>query len=259
MLMTATAPTTVNPENPIAVMQRCEMKYILSPTQEALLKRAMAGRMEPDRFGLTTIASLYYDTPDYRLVRASLEKPLFKEKLRLRSYGQATENSPVFLELKRKACDIVYKRRIGITVEEADRFLCRAESPRDSGQISREIRAFLDHYGPLVPACVILYERTAYVESEGDLRLTIDHNPRWRTEHLDLTWSHEGISLLPPGCSILELKVQSAIPLWLTRALSEAKIYKTSFSKYGEAYRRMQKLNRDNGSMQDYGDFQMAI
>ena len=243
MLMTATAPTTVNPETPIAVMQRCELKYILNPTQEALLKQAMEGRMEPDRFGLTTIASLYYDTPDYRLVRASLEKPLFKEKLRLRSYGQATESSPVFLELKRKACDIVYKRRIGTTVEEAARFLHRADRLRVLGQISREISAFLDYYGPLIPTCVILYDRTAYVESEGDLRLTIDAKPRWRADRLDLTYAPEGTPLLPSGCSILELKVQDAIPLWLTRALSDGKIYKTSFSKYGEAYRKLKLQN----------------
>lgn len=237
MMTNPAAPTTTSLENPIAVMQRFELKYIMSPAQTAQLKRAMEGHMEPDMFGLTSIASLYYDTPDYRLVRASLEKPAFKEKLRLRSYGMATETSPVYLELKRKAEGIVYKRRVQTTVPQAADFLAGAGLLGPAGQINREITRFRDFYGDLIPACLIIYDRTAYVEPGGDLRLTIDGNPRFRMDHLTLTYSMEGRSLLPPGCSILELKVQNGMPLWLSRALCEAKIYKTSFSKYGEAYR----------------------
>ena len=91
----------------INVMKRYELKYLPDRGQTAWLISRLKGHMEPDRYGLTTIASLYYDTPDRRLIRASLEKPEFKEKLRLRSYGPATEASPVFLELKRKASGIV--------------------------------------------------------------------------------------------------------------------------------------------------------
>ena len=238
MLQSVTSTTTLNAEDPIAVMQRRELKYILTREQTALLRRAMAGRMEPDQFGRTTIASLYYDTPDYRLIRASLEKPDFKEKLRLRSYGRATESSPVFLELKRKALGVVYKRRVMTTVGAAARFLRGETEGPDDSQISRELAVFRDHYGSLQPSCMIIYERTAWVEAGGELRLTIDENPRYRTWDLDLTRPMEGVPLLEEGCSILELKVQSAIPLWLSRVLSEARIYKTSFSKYGEAYRR---------------------
>lgn len=238
MFQSVTAPTTLNAENPIAVMQRFELKYILDRRQRAALLKAMRGRMEADQFGLTTIATLYYDTPDRQLIRASLEKPDFKEKLRLRSYGQAKTDSPVFLELKRKALGTVYKRRVQTTLEEAADFLRGGEGSLEDGQISRELRFFRDHYGKLQPSCLIIYDRTAYVETDGDLRLTIDANPRYRVRDLDLTHSMEGIPLLEEGAAVLELKVQSAMPLWLTRALSEAHIYKTSFSKYGEAYRR---------------------
>lgn len=237
MLQSITSPTTLSAENPLAVMQRRELKYILDPAQAALLKRAMAGHMEADQFGRTTIASLYYDTPDRRLVRASLEKPDFKEKIRLRSYGRAAANSPVFLELKRKSLGTVYKRRVRTTLEGAARFFDRGEEPDDS-QISRELCAFRDHYGTLLPSCTILYDRTAYVEPGGDLRLTIDENPRYRIRDLDLTQPTDGISLLQKGQAILELKVQNAMPLWLARALSEGHIYKTSFSKCGSAYLR---------------------
>ena len=223
-------------EAPIAVMQRVEYKYILNRDQLARLRLAMAGRMQEDRFGLTTIASLYYDTPDDRLIRASMGKPIYKEKLRLRSYGQATETSPVFLELKRKYDGTVYKRRIQTTVKEAAAFLRDGRAPE--GQIGRELAAFRDHYGTLAPRFLILYERTAYLTQDSDLRLTVDRNPRFRTERLELTGSTEGVPLLDDGCVLLELKVQSAVPLWLSHALSEAGIRKTSFSKCGEAYRR---------------------
>lgn len=237
MFQSATAPTTVNPENPIAVMQRCELKYILNREQIALLRRAMEGHMVVDQFGLTTIGSIYYDTPDRRLIRASLEKPEFKEKLRLRSYGPATEVSPVFLELKRKYQGIVYKRRVQTTVPEADAFLRGARDQLDDSQISRELQRFRDFYGKLEPGCLILYDRTAYVEPGGDLRLTIDGDPRYRFRELNLS-RPEGTLLLPEGSAVLELKIQGAIPLWLSRTLNEAGIYQTSFSKVGAAYCR---------------------
>ena len=231
--------------NPVVVMKRYELKYILNAEQEAYFRRRLEGHMQADRFGLTSIASLYYDTPDYRLINASIEKPLFKEKIRLRSYGLATDASPVFLELKRKAYGIVYKRRVQSTVPMVARFFSGESDFCADGQINHELTYFRDRYENLAPACLIIYDRTAFFEPDGDLRLTIDGNPRYRTEDLDLRVSMEGVPLLPEGGSILEIKVQEAMPLWLTEILSDGKIYKGSFSKYGAAYRRqMQNISR---------------
>ncbi len=238
MMQTFKSPTTVNPDNPIAVMKRYELKYVLTKEQTDFLKESLQGHMQEDRYGLTSIASLYYDTPDRRLIRESLEKPEFKEKIRLRSYGQASINSPVFLELKRKAYGIVYKRRVQSTVSLAERFFDRQGNIGFDGQIQREIKNFIGYYNKLLPSGIIIYDRTAYFEPGGDLRLTIDQNPRYRTDDLDLTSSMDGIPLLDEGGSILEIKVQDAIPLWLSAVLAKGKIYKNSFSKYGEAYRR---------------------
>ena len=224
--------------NPIVVMKRYEMKYILSPEQTDYFKKSVEGHMKIDKFGLTSIASLYYDTPDYRLIRTSVEKPPFKEKIRLRSYGIATESSPVFLELKRKAYGIVYKRRVQSTIPLVKKFFDGEGNICAGGQINREITTFRDYYQTLVPACMIIYDRIAYFEPDGDLRLTIDHNPRYRYEDLDLSVSMEGNSLLKDGYTILEVKVQQAVPLWLCSILSKGKIYKGSFSKYGEAYKQ---------------------
>ena len=227
---------------PIVVMKRYELKYLLDGAQTDYLIKSLEGHMKLDQYGRTSIASLYYDTPNYQLIRASVEKPPFKEKIRLRSYGLATRESPVFLELKRKAYGIVYKRRVQSTIPLVDKFFAGSGDICAPGQINREITYFRDYYKTLAPACLIIYDREAFFEPGGDLRLTIDYNPRYRTDHLDLTCSMDGLPLRPPGHTILEIKVQEAMPLWLTRILDEGQIYKNSFSKYGEAFRQ-QLLN----------------
>lgn len=219
-------------------MQRYELKYLLSAEQTDFLRKSLQGHMEADQYGKTSIASLYYDTPTFQLIRTSLEKPMFKEKIRLRSYGLATDESPVFLELKRKAFGIVYKRRVQTTIPLVNRFFSGEGDICAPGQINREITTFRDYYKSLVPACLIIYDRTAYFEPDGDLRLTIDERPRYRVDDLTLKKSMDGISLLGDGWTILEIKVQQAVPLWLASVLSEGKITKGSFSKYGEAFRR---------------------
>ena len=225
--------------DPIITMKRYEIKYLLSVAQTAYLKERLAGRMALDQYGRTSIASLYYDTPDSRLIRASIEKPLFKEKIRLRSYGLASLDSPVYLELKRKADGVVYKRRVQTTIPRAAEFFAGGDLGAN-GQIGREITYFRDLYGALSPACLIIYDREAYFEPGGDLRLTIDYNPRCRMDRLDLTRSMNGVPLRPRGDTILEIKVQDAMPLWLTKILDEGRIFKSSFSKYGEAFRQRQ-------------------
>ena len=229
----------------VTVMQRYEMKYLLSGAQTDFLRRRLEGHMQIDEYGLTSIASLYYDTPDARLIRTSLEKPAFKEKIRARSYGVATDTSPVFLELKRKYDGVVYKRRVQSTIPQVEDFFAGENDLGGSEQIQKELSYFRDFYGTLLPACLIVYDRTAYFEPGGDLRLTIDCRPRYRMEDLTLTSSLDGLPLLDPGWTILEVKVQGAMPLWLSAALSEGKIFKSSFSKYGEAWRQEQLKKKE--------------
>jgi SPX domain protein involved in polyphosphate accumulation len=232
----------------INVMKRYELKYILNKDQVSYIKEKLKGHMEVDQYGLSSIASLYYDTPDFRLIRTSLEKPKFKEKIRLRSYGLNDGVKPVYLELKRKAYGIVYKRRVQTNEEDVNKFFNNKQDIFADGQIAREINYFRDFYKNLIPACLIIYDRYAYFEPNGDLRLTIDQNPRYRLEDLNLHTSMEGTSLLSEGGAILEIKVQEAMPLWLTKILDEGKIYKGSFSKYGEAYKQqVLKILKEKG------------
>ena len=232
---------------PIVVMKRYELKYLVSAEQRAFLEKRLRVLFRSDQYGETSIASLYYDTPDFRLIRTSIEKPEFKEKLRLRSYGLATDSSPVFLEMKRKAYGVVYKRRVQTTIPLVGKFFDGTGDICAQGQINTELTYFRDLYQNLEPACLIIYDRTAFFEPDGDLRLTLDRNPRYRMTDLDLRVSMDGISLLPEGYSVLEIKVQQAMPLWLTAILSEGKIYKTSFSKYGAAYAQQIAQARQKG------------
>lgn len=221
----------------VLAMQRSEIKYILSKEQLEYFRSALIGHMEIDQYGKTSIESLYLDTPDMRLIRTSIEKPAYKEKIRIRSYGLANEESTVYLELKRKSCGLVYKRRIPLK-EYQTNLIYQDHRIMDNSQIAKEINYFIVFYKQLIPAFLIIYDRTAYFEPNTDLRLTIDENPRYRKDRLTLHSGLDGIPLLDDGGAILEIKVQEAMPLWLTEILSKGKIYKSSFSKVGTAYEK---------------------
>ena len=138
------------------IFKRYEMKYLLNRTQYRQITEAFDGRMKPDIHGKNTILSLYFDTPDDLLIRRSLEKPLYKEKLRVRSYGIADTDTTVFVELKKKYQSVVYKRRIAMSEEEARRYLLSHASVMDT-QISREIDYCLFHYHNLIPRMLLSY------------------------------------------------------------------------------------------------------
>ncbi len=217
--------------------QRHEVKFLLDSHQRSALERAMRGHMEADAYGESTICSLYYDTPDSRLIRRSLEKPDYKEKLRLRSYGAAKPDGKIFVELKKKYGGVVYKRRISMTEREATRFLAGNGAPPEDSQIGREIEYFLDFYQTLEPSMYLCYDRIAYFcPADENLRITFDRNIRWRTDGLTLTAPPRGEQLIRPDQSLLEIKTGTAMPLWLVNALNENGIRRTSFSKYGRAY-----------------------
>ena len=196
--------------------------------------------MVPDEYGRTTIRNIYFDTMDYRLIRRSIERPVFKEKLRIRSYGRAAPESTVFVELKRKYRDTVYKRRLPLCAERAVRWtrgLCPCGTDT---QISREIDYFLSYYGALRPTVFLSYEREAYRSRKvGSFRVTFDDTILCRETDLSLEADVYGAPLLEDGLVLLEIKCAGGIPLWMTGILSKEHIYKTSFSKYGAAYQKM--------------------
>ena len=159
------------------VFKRYELKYMLTPLQKEMILEAMLPYMELDKYGRTTIRNIYFDTDNYRLVRRSLEKPAYKEKLRIRSYAQATSDSTAFVELKKKYEKVVYKRRLPLRMGDAMAWVCGEQACPVNTQISREIDYFMGFYGKLKPTVFLSYAREAYYDKGGgDFRVTFDDN-----------------------------------------------------------------------------------
>ncbi len=241
--------------------KRKEVKYRLSAEQAAQVKQALSTYMAPDAYGQTPITSRYYDTARRDMISRSLEKPLYKEKLRLRTYGERTPHSTVFVELKKKHRGIVHKRRIaasegaaqalmdGLPYETAlamypiaDEGLRAQSRTAATFQTAAEISACVHRNGPLQPSMDILVKRVAWAPLPGPegypaqgVRITFDEDIRYR-DLMGAAGSCQGVSLLGGGEAIMEVKVPGAYPLWLVDALNACRAFPCSFSKYGEAY-----------------------
>lgn len=227
------------------IFKRYEIKYMLNHELLNKLKKVMEEYMVSDIHGKSTNCSLYFDTPQFLLIRRSMEHPLYKEKLRIRSYGVANKDTTVFVELKKKYKSVTYKRRIAMTEEEMRRYLIEHEQIMDT-QISREIDYCMEKYDNLKPACLLSYEREAYyAKDDHDFRITFDENILWRDKDLSLCKGIYGEPLLKDDQVLMEVKVGKAFPKWMVDFLTENKLYKTSFSKYANAYKRMYEKNPD--------------
>ncbi len=230
----------------IEVFNRYEKKYRLCGDGYRALQAALSAHMTPDAYLRThdhyTIANLYYDTPCHHLIRTSIEKPPYKEKLRLRSYGVPDDDSTVYLEIKKKVKGLVNKRRSGMTLREAEQLLAGGAPPAIrkgvNGQVLDEIDYLLSQFA-LAPAMMLAYDRKAYFGAEDKhLRISFDTNITYRTTELDLRQGLHGTQLLGPDEWLMEIKAPHSMPLWLTHLLDELKVYPAGFSKYGRAYQR---------------------
>ncbi|MGY3745691.1 VTC domain-containing protein [Vagococcus salmoninarum] len=222
--------------------KRKEKKYILTKENYEGLRKALAGHMIEDDYGLHTISSVYYDTENFELIRHSLEKPMYREKFRLRAYGKLQVKDKVFLEIKKKCQGIVYKRRIGLAYQDVSAYLTNQQKLKSKKlvdqQISQEI-TWLVRQKQLVPKVMIAYDRRALFDPTDDsFRVTFDFNIRWRTTNLDLTKGAEGQLVAPEIAVLMEVKALGAYPLWFADILAKLEIYPSSFTKYGQTYKR---------------------
>ena len=213
--------------------RRFEKKYLLDEQQYRKLTDLLKGHVLPDKFYETDIRSIYYDTDDHELIRRSIEKPEYKEKLRIRSYKEVTGDEMVFVELKKKFDGIVYKRRTKASSVQLldDIYRCQFKDP----QVGKEILYALDYYGRLKPSIFIGCKRTSFVGKEDrDLRITFDREICYRMEDLSLRKTEKDKLLTDK--TVMELKIKDAMPLWLSEILDEVKAYPRGFSKVGNAF-----------------------
>ena len=232
------------------VFQRYEIKYLMTRRQQDAVLRAMEPYMVADDYSHSSIRNLYLDTPQFLLIRRSLDKPVYKEKVRIRSYGRAGMDTPVFAELKKKYRSVVYKRRLSLPQRQVLDCIS-GKQPWPDTQIGKELAYATAYYDSLSPAVFLSYERDAFHDREtGSFRMTFDTEIRFRRDRLTLDSDTSGIPLLGPDQVLMELKVSGALPLWMVQVLSEQKLFKTSFSKYGSAYQTM--LTTPQGGMLRY-------
>ena len=227
----------------ILTFKRYEKKYLLSARKFELLWERLREHLVPDLFHRSTVCSIYYDSDDFSLIRHSLEKPVYKEKLRLRSYNVPGPDGEVFVELKKKYKGVVYKRRVRMSAVEAERYLAGQSRPPEDGQILREIDFFLQTH-EVSPKAFIACEREAWVDrEEPELRITFDRNICCSRGVMDM--NHEAARpLMADDFILMEAKVEGAFPLWFSRLLAREKIRPQSFSKYGVAYKTWLKEDR---------------
>lgn len=232
----------------IYIFKRVEKKYRVDQAKKDALIEHCKERLIPDPHGKSTVCSLYLDTPDRLLIRNSIDAKVYKEKLRIRSYGVPQKDEKVFFEIKKKYKGVVYKRRVAMTVVQTEDYIKSGIRPEQS-QIMSEIDYTMEFYKHPSPSMIVAYEREAYfIKDHPNLRITFDTNVRYRETDLFIEHGNEGKTILGNGEYILEIKTDGAMPLWLSHALDECAILPCSFSKYGSSYldSLKTKLDKEN-------------
>ena len=220
--------------------KRYEIKYLLTQKQKEIILQAMEPYMKLDDYGRTTIRNIYFDTDTFRLIRRSLEKPTYKEKLRIRSYQRTASEDPVFVELKKKYKSVVYKRRLTLPEAQVISSFERGLPLPVHSQIANEIEYFRSYYDDLHPTVFLSYEREAFYSLDGgDFRVTFDENILYRQQDLSLNSDIYGIPVIDPDQTLMEIKTSGGLPLWMSHELNRLGLYQTSFSKYGRAYQHI--------------------
>ena len=216
--------------------RRTEKKFIINETQYKKLIDRIKNYVNKDPYFKSTICNIYFDTSNYDLIINSIEKPLYKEKVRLRSYNVPTLDDDVFLEIKKKYKGVVGKRRIKLKLKDFYKYIDKNVKPKCNEQIISEID-YCFKKNNLKPVMFLAYDRCSYYDKQDkNFRITIDENIRSREDNLCLEDGDAGKLYFKDKMYIMEAKALDAYPLWFIKVLSELKIYSTSFSKYGSIY-----------------------
>lgn len=238
----------------INVFRRYEKKFLLTLEQWQSLLPTLESHMDIDPFCLNkqpyNVRTVYFDTDDYDVIRKSLDGPQFKEKLRMRKYGHYDVISDeVYFEIKRKFKGIGTKRRVKCTESEVDSLIKQGTMPVRTDYYAVQILNEIGYYlsvNKVKPAVFISYRRLAYTDRENkQFRLTIDQDILTRRDDFDFSHGPKGRHLIDDNHRLMEVKVGKAMPLWFAQALSEHKIYLTSFSKYGKDFESRMKKEFD--------------
>lgn len=223
----------------IEIFKRIEKKYIIDKEKYNKIIKRITPYVEKDKFFKSEIINIYFDSDNFDLIRTSLEKPLYKEKVRLRSYGVPNNDDIVFLEIKKKYDGIVGKRRIALPLRNFYEYYKNRKINNE--QIMKEIDYAFNIYD-LKPKVFLSYRRYSYKgKNDNDFRITFDYDLKERKEELNLEKGNYGNDFFDKDKYIMEIKSPGSMPMWFVKILSEEKVYPSSYSKYGEVYKNMIK------------------
>lgn len=228
--------------------KRYEKKYLITLEQLQNLKKYFDKYLVADDYAQSTISNLYFDTDNFYMIRSSKDKAEYKEKLRMRSYDKnPNDDSKVFLEIKKKFEKVIYKRRISTSLKKGNEYLLDRQDVLEKSQIKNGIDWIFKTNKNLKPMMYIYYDRYSYKGIEdGDLRITIDSNIKYRNYDLDIKKGIYGNNIIDNNLVIMEIKVSGAYPLWLSEALNKYQMYPRPFSKYGTAYQKLKERGLEN-------------
>ena len=256
----------------IATFKRYEKKYLITKEKLDEIMPILLEYMDLDPFCIGgkeyRIYSIYYDTPNHDIIRQNSSKPVYKEKMRIRSYYDRSDpEDTVFMELKKKSNGVGNKRRIKIKLKEIEPFVNEGILPETkdylSAQVAKELQYFLK-MNKVRPALYVQYDRLAlFGKEDKDFRMTFDRNLHTRRNNFVLGEQPEDECILPENTYIMEIKILGSMPLWLSKLLSEHELYSRGFSKYGSVYKRdaaehnlTYELEDINGNKIDFNDFE---
>ena len=225
--------------------ERMEKKTILPSSMVDELKARIAPYMDSDPHNVNgepyMICNLYYDGPDDHVIRESVQLPQYKEKLRLRCYGIPTEDSQVFLELKKKQNGVGTKRRTRLRYGDLKSYLDTGVHPEGLSYVDEQVLREIDYYRShesVEPRVYVSYLRNAYHGKEDpSFRLTLDSDILTRRYDLDLALGRYGTPILTPNVTLLEVKFTGAVPFWFSRIMSEFGLSFHTFSKVGTDFK----------------------
>ena len=225
---------------------RREKKLLVDTKLIPSLKQELLLHMQPDKHNKDgkpyVISNLYFDNDSDDSIRHSISKPSYKEKLRLRVYGEApTKDNQAFIEIKKKLNRVGTKRRAVLTLRQAEEYIATGLHPQGLSYLDEQVLCEIDYYRSVThayPKVYISYQRNAYFGlDDHSLRVTIDQDILTRRDNLVLDGGRYGTPLLPPGKTLLEIKFSGALPLWMANFMSQNQLTFGSFSKYGTEYR----------------------
>lgn len=232
--------------------ERREKKMLIDNSIVEDFTKDILEYMDPDEYNFDgkpyMISNLYFDDDGDNIIRFSVSKPKYKEKLRVRSYGVPNDDTKVFIEIKRKLRGVGTKRRAKIRLGQLREYLATGKHPEGIKYIDEQVLCEIDYYlatYKVEPKVYISYMRNAFFGKEDkNFRVTLDKEITTRRYDLDLSLGSYGEQLLPDGKTLLEIKFEGAVPLWFAHIMSKYSMSFQSYSKYGTEFKKMQrKLN----------------